>query len=381
MDVFDARLRTLESVCSVNNDKWSQKSVVATIITDIHEVKADIHEVKAQLAVLQQDKGRRTSENVSVNVPLLSADKANIDTMTSLSANIDTMKSKLANVDTILPTKLVEIDTLMSQLEKFRQEYDKVERDDIIELKTEHVNKSLEDEVDLGTTTETNIKVLKLQLKRLNDDINIKNNQKSKKKRDVLHQYILAITKDVHVTSPTQEQMRFFTDYVVAPSDEMKSQLLKLQLEVMEKNRETARFPVRELKSLVEILSDNSLSSDKYCRLANTVSILAKNNTSRDYVDESMKQQLKSEAGELNALSTKLHLLETKNNEMQCFVDEMAKLSDPDLRKDYELQLIVVKALQDEIKVQKKTLEENICQLANKLNEKIMQIVSNIVSK
>ena len=473
MDVFDARLRTLESVCNVSNDKWSQKSIITTIIgeiktqlADIHEVKADIHkaktdinkvkadihevkaeihevkgyiyqveadiskintniyevkadiygvkvniyevkadihevktqladiqkvkadihevksdipEVKAQLAALQQDKGR-ANDGVSVNVPSVSADMANIDTMTSLSANIDTMKLKLDNVETILLTKLAEIDTRISQLERTRQEFNEVRKENIIEPETEHVNQRLEDEIDSGTTSETNIEVLKLQLKKLNHDINLKNNKKSKKKHEVLNQFIQAITKDVHLISPRQEQMRLFVDYIAASSGKKKSQWLKLQLQMIEKNRKTDGA-VKELKSFVEIVNENSISSDKYSRLENTVSILAENSATRDYVDESVKQQLINETGEINELSTKLQILETKNIEMQCFVDEMAKLSDPDLRKDYDLQLIVVKAIQDEIKVQKKTLEEKISQLDNKLNEKILQMVSDIISK
>ena len=392
MDVFDVQISTLESVCSVNNDKRSRKFILATI-------KADINEIMALLAALQ-DKGR-ANDGVSVNVPSVSADMANIGSMTSLSANIDAMKSKLvnidtnlqtklaeidsmesklANVETILHTKLAEIDTRISQLERTREEFKKVRKENIIERETEHVNQRLEDEVDSGTTSETNIEVLKLQLKKLNYDINLKNNKKSGKKSDVLNQHIQTITKDVHSALPTQEQMRFFADYMAASSSEHKSQWLKLQLEMIEKNRKTD-VAVKELKSFVEIFCENSISSDKYSRLENTVSILAENSATRDYVDESVKQQLKNESCELNQLSTKLQILETKNNEMQCFVDEMAKLSDPDLRKDYDLQLIVVKAIQDEIKVQKKTLEEKISQLDNKLNEKILQIVSDIISK
>ena len=353
-DMLDERLRILESVCNICNDTWSHKPIIATILTDIAEIKS-------QLAALDLNKCKiQAYEDEFLKVP-------------SLLADIDILKSKLADFDKTLKINATEIETINSQLKKLQPEDEKSEKENIFEP---------EIVTDSCTKFETNIDFLKSHLKRLHDDMNLKIYKKLKKKHEALNKHIQTITQDVHNSdiSSTRDQISFFTDYIAASSNTNKSQLLKLQLKVLEQNKKTDRV-VQHLKSSIEIASENNMSVNKYSRLENMIVKLTEKSTSCDYIDESVKQQLTITTSKLIKLSTKMQFLESKNNEIQCFVDEIAKLSDPDLKKNYELQVIIVETMQNEITLQRKKLREKISQLNKTFNEKIMQVASKIVDK
>ena len=256
----------------------------------------------------------------------------------------------------VIATLSGDVAAIKTQLMKLQQNDHIAEYVHIYKPETDHVNKNLKDSKE---NFEANIELLKSQLKRLHDDMNIKINNKSKEQRDELNKYIQAITKDAHATPSTREQMRSLAEYIAASSSENKSELLKLQLKMVESNQKTVGT-IQELKSFVEIVNENKISADKYLRLKNMILKLNENSVTKEYVDESVKQKLTIEASELNKLSTKLQHLETKSNEIQSFVDAMATLSDPEVKKDYDSQLILVKTMQKEIVLQKKTLQEKI---------------------
>ena len=338
MDKIDKRLFRLESICNVYNDEALYKPVIAMM-------SCDIAEIKSQLTTVLKDKTQTNKDVI------------NLAQLNSLSTEIAEIKS---------------------QVMKLQQNGYKTEQVNIVKTETHHVNKDSKN-AGANENFEANIELLKSQLKKLHNDMNIKINNKSKEQRDELNKYIQAITKDAHAT-PSGEQMRSFAEYVAASSSENKSELLKLQLKIVEHNQKTVGT-IQELKSIVEIASENTISVDKYLRLEKIVLKLTENSATKDYVDELVKQKLIIETGELQKLSTKLQQLDTKNNEMQCFVDEMAKSSDPDVKKDYEFQLTVVKTMQEEIAMQKKTLLEKIREVDETLNQTIMQMVSVIVDR
>ena len=234
---------------------------------------------------------------------------------------------------------------------------------------------------DMDANFDANLESMKLQLKSLHDNVNIQINEKSKEHHDNLNKYILAITKDIRASSLNREELfRSFAWCIAESVSENKYQLLKLQLEMVETSEKTVDT-IETLKSLVQVVSDNSVSVDKYVRLEKLVIKLNENSVTQDIVNESIKGQLQSETCELNKLTKQLLQLEMKNKELQCFVDEMAKVSDPDLTQEYKTHLILIEAMQKEIDKQKKTVHEKIGHMDAKLTEEIVRIISDIVDK
>ena len=353
----------------------NNKQAEEVVSTKFSSFSFEIEAIKSQLASCHRDNAQANNDAIRK--------------ISSLESDIGALKIALQkdkeqyNKDIFKQKKLnfafsTDIDAIKAQFVKSLQENKKTKEENIFICETNNYYKYLKD---FNSKYEAKYEFFKSQLKRLHDMNGKFNEESNVGLKANLSKHVATITKDICTTPSTIDTVRFFAQLIASASCENKKQLLKLQFNDATKIDEKTMREVSEMNSFVVLANENNLTADKYSRLENMLLKLSENSAIRGYIKESVQQQLTTETGELSKLVTRLEQLETRNNEMQCFVDELASVSDPILKQNYELQKTLVETMQAENAMHKKMLQEYVSQLDEDLKEKIIQLVSITVDK
>ena len=145
------------------------------------------------------------------------------------------------------------------------------------------------------------------------------------------------------------------------------------------------------MKQILNFLAEGSASPEKFCQLETLVDTLAENSVSREFMDATLKDQVKDRLKELQRISTAIKDIDTKNctlemnnAELQDFVKGLKKSNSNKLdviEEEIKRQQIVMKVMRDENNTHKMKFEKMLTEATENFDRNIVQIIHKLLAE
>jgi len=222
---------------------------------------------------------------------------------------------------------------------------------------------------------EATISTLQFQLKQCNIDIAFIDKKAQKTYKKLQHQIQLIAGKDRNLPDKHQEDLAANNPDNSAGNSQFEQ--LRRYISAMPTNTRE----INQLNAVVDVLAKSSVDVEKFCQLETIVKLQSQSSMSRDFVDQLLLEPTRQQIQQISELRSKMTDTDSKSAELWVFVDELAKISDPQLRQAFHLQQLTVNEMAREHAVYRQKLETNIRLLHDKIREDISTNLLEILSR
>ena len=129
-----------------------------------------------------------------------------------------------------------------------------------------------------------------------------------------------------------------------------------------------------QYKVIVDTLADNSVSRDKFCQLETTISILTH---SQAATHQQVLQSTEQQRTVIKHLITQLEDLDLKHKQLQAFIDDCTRVSDPALQRILDPQQVIVKTMQREVDSYRQNIRTRMKSEMDTLRQKLADVTIN----
>ena len=145
----------------------------------------------------------------------------------------------------------------------------------------------------------------------------------------------------------------------------------------------------RNLRQVINLIAENSVSAEKIVELETLMNALAENSVSRDYLDAELNKKAKEKLNELQKINSAIEdicnknsALEETNDTLQAYIKKMEKRDNNSLlMEEINKQLKIIKAMQSENNACKLKYEKLMKETYENLNTNVIRIIQNLLEK
>jgi hypothetical protein len=215
------------------------------------------------------------------------------------------------------------------------------------------------------------IEVLKLQLFQAQKDT-AQLNTKSLKAYQQLQQQVQAITGNKnHVLQEHTFEIKEFISIMQSSS------LSRFQqLELLVNTKRVAATDYEQYRAIVDALATNSVSRDKFCQLETAVSFLAHSQAATHLQVLQLTEQPRTV---IKHLITQLEDLDIQLKQLQTFIDDCTRVTDPALRRTLDSQQVIVKTMQREVDLYRQDIRARMTSEMDTLRQTLADVAINTI--
>jgi ATP/maltotriose-dependent transcriptional regulator MalT len=132
-----------------------------------------------------------------------------------------------------------------------------------------------------------------------------------------------------------------------------------------------------QYKVIVDTLADSdSVSRDKFCQLETIISSLTH---SQAATHQQVLQSTEQQRTVIKHLITQLEDLDTQHKQLQTFIDDCTRVSDPALRRTLDSQQVIVKTMQREVDLYRQDIRARMTSEMDTLRQTLADVAINTI--
>jgi hypothetical protein len=148
------------------------------------------------------------------------------------------------------------------------------------------------------------------------------------------------------------------------------------QLELLVNTKCVAVTDYEQYKAIVDTLASDSVSRDKFCQLETIVSSLTH---SQAATHQQVLQSTEQQRTVIKHLITQLEDLDTQHKQLQTFIDDCTRVSDPALRRTLDSQQVIVKTMQREVDLYRQDIRARMTSEMDTLRQTLADVAINTI--
>jgi hypothetical protein len=187
-----------------------------------------------------------------------------------------------------------------------------------------------------------------------------------------LQQQVQALTGNNH--HMLQEQEFEIKAFISTMQSSSLSRFQQLELLVNTKCVDVTDF--EQYKAVVDTLASDSISRDQFCQLETTISTLTH---SQAATHQQVLQSTEQQRTVIKHLITQLEDLDTQHKQLQTYIDDCTRVSDPALRRTLDPQQVIVKTMQREVDLYRQDIRARMTSEMTTLRQTLADVAINTI--
>jgi hypothetical protein len=156
------------------------------------------------------------------------------------------------------------------------------------------------------------------------------------------------------------------------------SKFQKLEL-LVNTNSEYIAADYEQYKVIVDTLAKDSVPCEKFCQLETTINGLK---DSQAATHQQHLQSTEQQCTDIKNMMTQLEDLDTRHKQLQKFIDDYTRVTDPALRRTLNSQLVIVRTMQREIDLYRQDIRARMSSEMDTLRQTVADIaIKTILSR
>jgi hypothetical protein len=214
------------------------------------------------------------------------------------------------------------------------------------------------------------MEALQLQLIQVKQDTATLN-KKSLKAHQLLQQQLQAITVNNQHTLLQQKFDILESINALQSSSLSRFEQLKLLVNTNSKYEDYEQY-----KAIVDTLANDSVSREKFCQLETTIIALTH---SQAPTHQHHLQSTDQQCTDIKHLMSQLEDLDTRYKQLQEFIDDCTRVTDPALRRTLDSQQVIVRTMQREVDLYRQDIRARMSSEMDTLRQTLADVAINTI--